>query len=109
MTLRTLEILYLAVQSLRWLKKHARTLHKWFNASRGISKCKLSITSRNEILFIESAFRAEGGFAKWPLRILGKNSFPYYSTIDRGVPEDVLFSMIRGGLYGCDNTAMIQQ
>lgn len=33
----------------------------------------------------ESAFRAEGEFAKWPLRILGK-AFPYYSTTDRGVP-----------------------
>lgn len=57
---------------------------------------------------MESAFRAKGEFAKWPLRILGK-AFPYYSTIDRGVPEDVLFNMIRGGLYGHDNTAMIKQ
>ena len=61
---------------------------------------------RNFVHQEESAFRAEGEFAKWPLRILGK-AFTYYSAMNRGVPEDVLFSMIRGGLYGYNNTAMI--
>lgn len=68
-----------------------------------------SITRRNSFVHQEgSAFRAEGEFAKWPVRILGK-ALPYYSTIDRGVPEDGLLSMIRGCLYGCDNTGVMKQ
>lgn len=63
---------------------------------------------QNFVHQVESAFRAEREFARWPLRILGK-AFPYYSTTDRGVPEDILFNMIRRGLYGHDNTTMIKQ